>query len=168
MLDSLSAIWRRLRMVTAIAALCLGLPSGAQADGDLVERDLPPLRAQLLRAALSHVGARYQLGANGHGKFDCSGLVQTAYRSVGQTLPRTAREMLRVGERIRYQDARPGDLLLYDWGSQRHRSLHVMIYLGNDLAVHASPSARAVEITSISRSQWRRHFVAGARILPIN
>lgn len=166
MLDSSSAVWRRLRRVTAIAGLCLGLTSGAKADGELAEQNLSPLRAQLLRAAISHVGARYQLGANGHGKFDCSGLVQTAYQAVGQPLPRTAREMLRVGERISYQDAHPGDLLLYDWGSRRHSSLHVMIYLGNDLAVHASPSARAVEITSISRPQWRRHFVAGARILP--
>lgn len=145
--------------------LGLGIASTAGANPQSDEQGASAVRTQLIQAALQQVGARYQLGANGHGKFDCSGLVQTAYRAVGQSLPRTAREMLKAGERIAYGEARPGDLLIYDWGRGRRSSLHVMIYLGNDLAVHASPSAREVEITSVSSALWRRRFVTGTRIL---
>jgi cell wall-associated NlpC family hydrolase len=150
----------------ALLALCLGLLPTAAANLKTGDQNLPPVRAQLVRTALSHVGARYQMGGNGQGRFDCSGLVQAVYKSIGQTLPRTAKEMLRNGERIRYQDAREGDLLVYDWGSRGGSGLHVMIYLGGDLAVHASPSAHKVEVTSVAGHQWRSHFVAVARMLP--
>lgn len=150
-------------LAQCLLALCLSCTANAATrPGD---QNVSPARSQLIQAALQQLGARYQLGGSGQGKFDCSGLVQTAYKAIGKTLPRTAREMQRLGERIAYRDARPGDLLIYDWGRGRGSSLHVMIYLGDDLAVHASPSARTVEITSVASAVWRRRFVSGARIL---
>ena len=55
------------------------------------------VRTSAMHKALGKVGAKYRYGASGPSAFDCSGLVNWAYRSSGKSLPRTSKALSRVG-----------------------------------------------------------------------
>jgi cell wall-associated NlpC family hydrolase len=73
------------------------------------------LRLKAWHWALRQRGKPYIWGGVGPRGFDCSGLVQSAYRSVGIDLPRTTYEMLdsRMLIRIRKSQAHRGDLAFF-------------------------------------------------------
>ena len=52
---------------------------------------------------------------------DCSGFVQSVYAHFGISLPRTSYEQRSAGYEVSYEDAQPGDLILYEG--------HVGLYL---------------------------------------
>lgn len=68
-------------------------------------------RARVLAAARSALGRPYVYGTAGPRSFDCSGLVQWAYRAAGKSLPRSAVAQSRAGHLTRAP--RPGDVLVY-------------------------------------------------------
>lgn len=102
------------------------------------------LRVRALRAsrvALREVGVPYVWGGDSPSGFDCSGLVEWAYRRVGVVLPRTTYAMLGVGRAVRSLAAiRPGDLLFPEPG-------HVLMALGHGLAVEAPHTGTTVRVT---------------------
>jgi cell wall-associated NlpC family hydrolase len=76
-------------------------------------------------------------GATGPDAFDCSGLVQAAYRSAGVSLPRTTYSQIDAGRRVSRSELLPGDLVFFYAGIS-----HVGIYVGDGRMIHApSPSA---------------------------
>ena len=76
-------------------------------------------------------------GATGPDAFDCSGLMQAAYRSAGISLPRTTYDQIDAGQRVSRSELRPGDLVFF------YSSItHVGLYVGNGQMIHApNPSA---------------------------
>ncbi|NGY05871.1 C40 family peptidase [Solimonas terrae] len=115
----------------------------------------------VLDKAMAMLGTQYEFGGNNAGTVDCSALVQQIFGSAGMALPRTTRELLKVGESVRNTPLRAGDLLLYRW---RRHQLHVAVYLDDGHIVHASPSVGRVIVTELD-AQWRRHLVAIRRLL---
>lgn len=71
---------------------------------------------------------------------DCSGFVQSVFAHFGISLPRTSLAMRDVGTPVSYEDAIPGDIILYDG--------HVGIYMGNGEIVNAINSKRGIGILS--------------------
>ena len=69
---------------------------------------------------------------------DCSGFVQSVFAHFGVSLPRTTRDLVSVGTPVSYDQAIPGDLILY--------SGHVGIYMGNGQIVNAINSAQGIGI----------------------
>jgi cell wall-associated NlpC family hydrolase len=102
-------------------------------------------RASAMQKALGKIGARYRFGASGPNAFDCSGLVNWAYRSSGKALPRTSRAMSRVGTPVAKAALQPGDLVFFYRGPS-----HVAIYVGNGKVVHASNPAHPVKIADLN------------------
>ncbi|WP_030345563.1 C40 family peptidase [Streptomyces sp. NRRL S-1022] len=87
--------------------------------------------------AYGKLGSPYVWGATGPNAFDCSGLVQAAYRSAGISLPRTTYAQINAGHRVSRSELQPGDLVFFYSGIS-----HVGIYLGDGLMIHApNPSA---------------------------
>ncbi|MFJ5776745.1 NlpC/P60 family protein [Streptomyces sp. NPDC093094] len=87
--------------------------------------------------AYSKLGSPYVWGATGPNAFDCSGLVQAAYRSAGVELPRTTYAQIGAGRRVSRSELLPGDLVFFYSGIS-----HVGIYIGNGRMIHApNPSA---------------------------
>jgi len=87
--------------------------------------------------AYGKLGSPYIWGATGPNAFDCSGLVQAAYRSAGLSLPRTTYAQIDAGHRVSRSGLRPGDLVFFYSGVS-----HVGIYVGNGQMIHApNPSA---------------------------
>ncbi|GAA2220878.1 C40 family peptidase [Streptomyces nogalater] len=87
--------------------------------------------------AYGKLGSPYVWGATGPDAFDCSGLVQAAYRAAGLSLPRTSYAQINAGRRVSRSELRPGDLVFFYPGIS-----HVGIYVGGGRMIHApNPSA---------------------------
>jgi cell wall-associated NlpC family hydrolase len=99
---------------------------------------------QALRAALTQQGKPYVWGATGPSTFDCSGLVQWAYRQVGVGLPRVSRQQALVGIPVTPQDAQAGDLLFFN-----NPITHVGIYVGGGKFLEAPQSGDVVKVATV-------------------
>ena len=73
---------------------------------------------------------------------DCSGFVQSVYAHFGVSLPRTTYDMVNSGYAVSYEEAQPGDLILYGDCS------HVGLYMGDGNIVNALNSDRGICICS--------------------
>lgn len=71
---------------------------------------------------------------------DCSGFVQSVYANFGISLPRTTYDMVNVGYAVSYEQAMPGDIVLYDG--------HVGLYMGDGTIVNAMNEADGIGICS--------------------
>jgi cell wall-associated NlpC family hydrolase len=98
----------------------------------------------MLQFALQQMGKPYLWGAVGPNSYDCSGLVQTAFRTIGIAMPRVSRQQAQVGRQVARPDVRAGDLIFY--GSPVH---HVAIAVDNVRAVHAPSFGETVKIGGI-------------------
>lgn len=76
--------------------------------------------------------ASYLWGGNGPIHFDCSGLTSQAWSHAGVSIPRTAAGQLRGLPRVSLSSIRPGDLVIYSFGSYAD---HVAIYVGSGRTV---------------------------------
>ncbi|MEG8276968.1 C40 family peptidase [Streptomyces sp. AHA2] len=120
---------RATRSAGARDTLAAPAPATAQAPG--------PRAAAAVSYAYRKLGSPYVWGATGPNAFDCSGLVQAAYRSAGVSLPRTTYSQIAAGRRVSRSELLPGDLVFFYAGIS-----HVGIYVGNGRMIHApNPSA---------------------------
>jgi len=99
----------------------------------------PHARGEIaLRFALAQRGKPYVYGGTGPSSYDCSGLVQRAWRVAGVRIPRTTQEQARTGAAVPLGKVRLGDLVIF-----YHDASHVGIYAGHGMVVVA-PHAGAV------------------------
>lgn len=87
--------------------------------------------------AQSKLGRPYVYGATGPNAFDCSGLTQAAWRSVGVSIPRTSYAQYSGLRKVSLSNLQPGDIISFYGGG------HVGIYVGNGYVIHA-PNSRSV------------------------
>ena len=118
----------------------------------------------LASSALDLIGIRYKWGGNTpETGLDCSGLVRYVFQQVtGVTLPRTARDMSRLGTEVAVGDLQPGDLVFFN--TRRFAFSHVGIYLGDNQFVHAPRRGREVEVATLDSSFWKRRFDGARRM----
>lgn len=128
----------------------------------VIEAGVPPdpLRSRIVFTALQMVGVPYRYGGQSPQGFDCSGLVQYAYRSAGLAVPRTSREQLRASTPVSLDGAAAGDLVFF----QGTDLSHVGIYLGEGRFVHAPATGQVVSIGSFDEPYYRQHFVRAGRM----
>jgi cell wall-associated NlpC family hydrolase len=147
------------------AAAVLGLALAVSACG-MFRSKSESLRHDIVATALDQVGKDYHYGGNTpHEGFDCSGLVQYSYAEHGIKLPRTAAEQRRVGKGIPLDQARPGDLLFYNFAGVKPNGWHVVMYVGDGQGVHAPTHDGEVEVIKVTEKHWRERFVGVARLI---
>ncbi|MFI1162306.1 NlpC/P60 family protein [Streptomyces sp. NPDC020801] len=105
--------------------------------------------------AYDKLGSPYVWGATGPDAFDCSGLVQAAYRSAGISLPRTTYSQIDAGRRVSRSELLPGDLVFFYSGIS-----HVGIYVGNGRMIHAPNPSAPVRLAPIDEMP----FAGAARV----
>jgi peptidoglycan DL-endopeptidase CwlO len=98
----------------------------------------------MLEFALAQLGKPYLWGAVGPDSYDCSGLVQTAYRAAGVNIPRVSRQQATVGKKVARSDVRAGDLIFY-----YEPVSHVAIAVDNKRVVHAPSFGQNVKMGTI-------------------
>ncbi len=117
---------------------------------------------------LKLVGVNYRLGGNDEDSgLDCSGFVRLVFKdSIGTWLPRTAREMSEVGERIDPSQLKPGDLVFFN--TMRRTFSHVGIYLGDNHFLHAPRAGAEVRVENMNSTYWLKRFNGARRIIENN
>ena len=99
--------------------------------------------------ACQQIGKKYVWAADGPNAYDCSGLTEAAWRSVGVSLPHNALEQKYATPRVAVGNLKPGDLVFYY--SDVH---HVVIYVGNGWTVTAPTFGIPVKMQQLDMSRW--------------
>ncbi|MEP6996560.1 MAG: C40 family peptidase [Betaproteobacteria bacterium] len=117
--------------------------------------------------ALGLIGVDYKYGGTSPERgLDCSGLVRYVFQEVvGVTLPRTSREMARLGGRVAAGDLRAGDLVFFNTRSSPFS--HVGIYLGDNRFIHAPHRGGEVEIVAMTQHYWQQRFDGARRLIGV-
>jgi hypothetical protein len=124
----------------------------------------PPSR--VVDLARSQIGRPYVWGgASPATSFDCSGLVQWAYRQVGVSLPRTAQQQYDATARLRPDQLRPGDLVFFANTYPSHEWVtHVGLYVGNGRMVNAPTRGDVIREMDVFTGFWGAHYTGGGRV----
>ena len=98
--------------------------------------------------AYEQLGKPYVWGAEGDDFYDCSGLMQRAYKEAGIQLPRTSREQWYAGARVLDTgDLQPGDLVFRARNLSDPSSIyHVGLYIGAGNIIAAPYTGAVVRI----------------------
>lgn len=114
-----------------------------------------------VRVARQQVGAPYRYGGATPSGFDCSGLVQYAYRHAGLRVPRTTTALYRTANPVSLSELRPGDILFFYFDNKVG---HVALYTGDGRFVHAPSSGKYVVRGSLENQFWRERLVSAGRL----
>ncbi|WP_030162008.1 C40 family peptidase [Streptomyces sp. NRRL S-244] len=120
--------------------------SGEQGSGT-VTAPATGSAAAVVNFARAQVGKAYISGGTGPYSFDCSGLVQAAYRQAGISLPRVSQDQSTKGSSVSLSALQPGDILY--WGPSGS-AYHVAIYVGGGKFVGAQNTGTGVVERSLS------------------
>ncbi|QFZ18107.1 C40 family peptidase [Saccharothrix syringae] len=113
--------------------------------GDMGPIPVPAGKAgEALAFALSQRGKDYVYGSNGPDTWDCSSLMQAAYRSAGIAIPRTTYGQAKIGRSVTRNEVKAGDLVIYYSGQT-----HVAMAIDGLRAVHASTEGVPVKVQDI-------------------
>jgi cell wall-associated NlpC family hydrolase len=113
--------------------------------------------------ALAFRGVPYRFGgADPVAGFDCSGLVQYVFAQYGIYVPRVVEEQWQVGNKIKPNDIKPGDLLFFS--TKGPGASHVAIALDSERFVHAPNSTGVVRVETLSSTYWGAHYIGARRL----
>ncbi|WP_149179856.1 bifunctional lytic transglycosylase/C40 family peptidase [Streptomyces sp. TRM49041] len=124
--------------------------------------------------AQKQLGTPYLWGGNGtpeqDGRFDCSGLTQAAYRTVGIELPRVANDQYNAGPHPSREELLPGDLVFFSDDLTDSRAIrHVGVYVGGGYMINAPYTGAVIRFDKIDTPDYfgaTRVTEDGARALP--
>lgn len=123
-----------------------------------------PARYRATQVAKKQIRKKYRWGGKTPKTgFDCSGLIQYAYKSVSVNLPRTARAQYEVTKRVALKSLQVGDLIFFHTRRTRAKVNHVGIYLGAGKFIHAPRKGKRVSVATLN-TYWRRKVVGAGRV----
>lgn len=150
------------RMVAAApqdSALAASAPAGATTLGGEAN-----VVDQLLGKAHELIGTPYRNGGMSPlTGFDCSGFVGYLFKTnLAMNLPRTSKDMSRVGDKVDKNELKPGDLLFFN--TVKRGISHVGIYLGDGKFIHSPWHGSSVEVAYLGMKYWTKRFAVAKRL----
>ncbi|WP_079707718.1 bifunctional lytic transglycosylase/C40 family peptidase [Paraliobacillus ryukyuensis] len=139
------------------------------AGGDIGNVDASPLGPDIYQGLMNEVlkynGWPYQWGGESPStSFDCSGLIQYAFRQLDYSVPRTAAQQ--YDYTIRVSQPKPGDLVFFK-GTNSSRSssaiTHVGIYIDENRMYNAASSG--IGYDNWNTGYWGQHFAGFGRVV---
>ena len=120
-------------------------------------------KQELMDVIMDWLGTPYRFGGTTRQRIDCSAFTQKMFLIVSDIMiPRTAREQVHIGKKVKKSELEFGDLIFFHTYSRRFAS-HVGIYLGDDLFAHAS-SRHGVTFASLKSTYYKKRFIGGRRL----
>ncbi|MGV9880556.1 C40 family peptidase [Streptomyces sp. NPDC003006] len=95
----------------------------------------------------AQLGDAYVMGASGPNAWDCSSLVQAAFKQAGVDLPRVSQDQSVSGTPVSLSNIQVGDILY--WGGAGS-AYHVGVYIGNGQYLDAANPSKGVVIQDLS------------------
>ncbi|MGY1805730.1 transglycosylase SLT domain-containing protein [Blastococcus sp. SYSU D00922] len=130
----------------AAAAGLTGTGSATTATGPATASE-----SAVVAQAQKYLGVPYLWGGTDPAKgLDCSGFTQLVYKNLGIDLPRTSSQQATSGQAVAsLADARPGDLVFFDYSSGRAGIDHVGIYIGDGKMIAAPQAGEVVKVQDV-------------------
>ena len=176
--------YRKKILALCLCFFCINSNAFAKKDGAALTNDLQqaynllfdkaPARQAKQSKKVEHLGviklAKNQLhkkyrwgGSNPKTGFDCSGLMQYAYKSAKVNLPRTAAAQYKATKRVSLSKLKAGDLIFFHTRRTRARVNHVGLYLGGGKFIHAPRKGKRVSVADLS-NYWLRKAIGAGRV----
>lgn len=139
------------------------LPEPPTLSRSRIIQAIPAAVAFTYRAMVVH---RYYLwGGTVAPNYDCSGLMQAAFRSAGVWLPRDAYQQEGFLDPVKWAVVKRGDLVFF---GTANRATHVGLYLGQGRYIHSSGSEEgrngiAIDVLSEAGDRVSRHYFSQLR-----
>ncbi|KYD11468.1 hypothetical protein B4102_2196 [Heyndrickxia sporothermodurans] len=141
----------------------------AGSSGDIGNVEASALGSEIYKELMTEVskynGWPYVWGGSGPKVgFDCSGLVQYAFKQLGFSLPRTAAEQ--YSHTIPVADPKPGDLIFFQGTNSARPSgsiTHVGIYVDGQRMYDANNSG--IGYSNWNQGYWKQHFAGFGRVV---
>lgn len=111
--------------------------------------------------ALSKQGLPYVWGGTGPHGYDCSGLVQGAWRAAGVQIPRTTWQQQGALPPVSRDQLQPGDLIFFQT-IPGPPPTHVGMYIGDGKMVHAGSPVNVTQV--LGNPYWESRWVGAARV----
>lgn len=132
-------------------------PTVKTPTGEAIPTAPNPKINQVLAAAHEQVGKPYVFGSGPDtSSFDCSDLIQYAYKQAGINIPRVTYDQIKTGKTVRWGEFQPGDLIFSNKGG------HVVMYVGNGKVIAAPRTGQVVQYQPVSR--FKNSFVTAKRV----
>lgn len=147
-------------LLTAALAACAPWPERPSAQATYASPEAARAR-EIVQLANRELGAPYVYGGDTPRGFDCSGLVYYVFRHAGIAVPRTANQQLYASHPVSLRDLQPGDLVFFQIVG--NIQMHVGIYVGNGVFVHAPETGQPVSYARLDDRYWKSRFVGGGR-----
>lgn len=152
---SVSDVTARIQQIQAqISQLGPAMPASAARFADTLAAAAPTSTASgdaVVAEARKYVGLPYVWGGTSIEKgVDCSGLVQSVYKTLGYDLPRLSADQARSGRPVASMaEARPGDLIAWDNSSRNNGADHIAIYIGDGKMIEAPRTGLKVRVVDV-------------------
>jgi len=154
----------------------------ANENGRSIDENAPgsysdPKARKIVSLGLALFGRPYKYGGTSKTNgIDCSYFVQYIFKELGESLPRTAREQIKVGHEVDIPDLRVGDLVFFKKtyylkkkdgkkAGSYTRVNHVGIFIGNGEFMHATTNVKHVTISRLNEKYFRERFAGARRVL---
>lgn len=112
-----------------------------------------PKALKAVHYAYKMIGTPYVWGGTSTRGTDCSGLTLQCYKYAGITIPRTSGSQNNCGTKVKYSEAKPGDLITWSGTGKGGKVSHVGIYVGDGYMIHAGSNG----VCKVSVSAYRKH-----------
>lgn len=120
-------------------------------------------RDEVITKIIELINTPYLWGGTSTYGIDCSGFVQMVFkRALNIDLPRTSIMQSSVGEEVKREDLKFGDLVFFN--TMGHRISHVGIYLGESMFAQSSSSG-GVKVSSLNEDYYNSRFVTARRVI---
>jgi cell wall-associated NlpC family hydrolase len=122
---------------------------------------------KLIDSASENLGVNYRSGGTTKKGFDCSGLMYVTFKNFDITLPRSSKDMAKIGTKINNNKIRKGDLIFFKTNGRsviNHVGMVVEVLPDEIKFIHSSTS-RGVIISSTKEVYYGRSFAQANRIL---
>jgi len=107
-------------------------------------------------------GTKYKYGGIDKNGIDCSGFTKAVYKNAFKIeLPRTTKEMSKLGRKVSKKKLKPGDLVFFR-PSRRYE--HVGIYVGDNTFIHSSTSKGVIK-SNLDNVYWKKKYRFAKRLL---
>jgi hypothetical protein len=132
--------------------------NGIECQDNQLPANANELIQEIIEFAMAQRGKRYVFGANGPDAWDCSSLIQGAYRSVGLSIPRTTFLQWPFGAKVTKGQEQPGDLVFFNSGpgTGPNRPGHVGMVIAKNKMIVASCATCSpnIGVQPYQRGDW--------------